>query len=182
MKYMKFSDIHKLIRENFPSESISTVEASCIIREAFPNSQSKHYGSGNRVFGIQLKVPPLSSPSSIFTPSLPMSPTINPAPPLLPISQSLQHELELERQKNAQLVAKVQDLEATIRQQDQQLASMTESLSTSFVHQVDQVVLHATHQVFHGPDTIEHFNAFSVDDVIRDLQPAIPDTGKYTEK
>ena len=31
VKYMKFSDIYKLIQENFPFESISTVEASRII-------------------------------------------------------------------------------------------------------------------------------------------------------
>ena len=29
---------------------------------------------------------------------------------------------------------------------------------------------HATQQIFHGPDTIEHFNAFSVDEVMRELQ------------
>ena len=175
VKYMKFSDIYKLIEENFPSESISTVEASRIIRKAFPNSQSRHYGSGNRVFGIQLKVPTLSSPSPTFTTSLPTFSTISFAPPLLATSQSLQHELELERQKNVQLVAKVKDLEATIRQQDQQLASMTESLSTSLVHQANQVVQHATQQICHGPDTIEHFNAFSVDEVMRELQSHAPD-------
>ena len=36
VKYMTFSDIHKLIQQKFPTESISTVEASRIIKEAFP--------------------------------------------------------------------------------------------------------------------------------------------------
>ena len=47
--------------------------------------------------------------------------------------------------------------------------------ATSLVHQVDQVVQHPTHQIFHGPDTIEHFNAFSVDEDITDLQSDAPD-------
>ena len=81
-------------------------------------SQTKHYGSGNRVFEIQLKVPTLSSPSSILTLSLSTFPTLNPLPPFLATSQSLQHELEFELQRNVQLVAKGQDLEANIRQQE----------------------------------------------------------------
>ena len=110
VKYIKFSDMYAQV--DFPSESISTVEASRIIRQAFRNSQTKHYGSGNRVFGI---MPTLSSPSSILTPSLSTFPTLNPLPPFLATSQSLQHELEFERQRNVQLVAKGQDLEANIK-------------------------------------------------------------------
>ena len=113
VKYIKFSDMYAQV--DFPSESISTVEASRIIRQAFRNSQTKHYVSGNRVFGIELKVPTLSSPSSILTPSLSTFPTLNPLPPFLATSQSLQHELEFERQRNVQLVAKGQDLEANIK-------------------------------------------------------------------
>ena len=29
--------------------------------------------------------------------------------------------------------------------------------------------------IFHGPDTVEHFNTFSVDGVVRDLQSDAPD-------
>ena len=143
--------------KKFPSESISAVEASHIIKEAFPSSQSKHFTSGNRVLGVQWKIPPMS----------------NPVPVLVATGQPL-GELELERQKNSQLVAKVQDLEATVRQQKQQLASMVDPVSL-LVGQFDQVLQHSTHQVFHGPDTVEHFNAFSVDEVIRELKSDAPD-------
>ena len=78
----------------------------------------------------------------------------NPVPVLVATGQPL-GELELERQKNSQLVAKVQDLEATVRQQKQQLASMVDPVSL-LVGQFDQVLQHSTHQVFHGPDTVEH--------------------------
>ena len=97
----------------------------------------------------------------------------NPVPVLVATGQPL-GELELERQKNSQLVAKVQDLEATVRQQKQQLASMVDPVSL-LVGQFDQVLQHSTHQVFHGPDTVEHFNAFSVDEVIRELKSDAPD-------
>ena len=42
------------------------------------------------------------------------------------------------------------------------------------VGQFDQVLQHSTHQVFHGPDTVEHFNTFSVDEVIRELKSDPP--------
>ena len=41
--------------------------------------------------------------------------------------------------------------------------------------QLDEVVRHTTHQIYHGPDSIEHFDAFSVEDVIRELQSDAPD-------
>ena len=210
---MTFSDIHKLIRQNFPSESISTVEASRIIKEAFPSRQSKHFTHGNQVFGVQLKVPPVSSMSATLSLPPPVSSTsstlslpppvfstsstlslpppvfstsstlslpstdlnVDPVASLLTPSQSLGQQLELERQKNAQLVVKVQGLEAIVRQQQQQLANMGELVSVSMASQLDEVVRHTTHQIYHGPDSIEHFDAFSVEDVIRELQSDAPD-------
>ena len=164
VKYVKFSDIHKLIQENFPSR---------IIKEAFPSSQSRHFTTGNRVFGVQLRVPPVSSTSTLSNP--PTELNVNPVPSLLVTDQSLRQELELERQKNAQLVVKVQGLEAIVRQQEHQLENMGELVSVSLASQLDQVVQHTSHQICHGPDSIEHFDAFSVEDVIRELQLDAPD-------
>ena len=96
-------------------------------------------------------------------------------PSLLTTDQSLGQQLELERQKNAQLVVKVQGLEATVGQQEQQLVNMGELVSVSLASQLDEVVQHTTHQIYHGPDSIEHFDAFTVEDVIRELQMDAPD-------
>ena len=60
-------------------------------------------------------------------------------------------------------------------QQEQQLTNMGELVSVSLASQWDQVVRHTTHQVYHGPDSIKHFDAFSVEDVIRELQSDAPD-------
>ena len=46
---------------------------------------------------------------------------------------------------------------------------MGKLVSVSLASQWDQVVRHTTHQVYHGPDSIKHFDAFSVD-VIREFQ------------
>ena len=169
VKYIKFSDMYAQV--DFPSESISTVEASRIIRQAFRNSQTKHYVSGNRVFGIELKVPTLSSPSSILTPSLSTFPTLNPLPPFLATSQSLRHELEFKRQRNVQLVAKGQDLEANIKN------SILQVWCSHWAHPwfIKWIGLWNMPPIFHGPDTVEHFNTISVDGVVRDLQPDAPD-------
>ena len=98
-------DIHKLIQQNFPSESISTVEASRIIKEAFRSSQSKYFTHGNWVFGVQLKVPPVSSTSPTLslpppvssmsaTLSLPLTDlNVDPVPPLLTPASLLDNNL-----------------------------------------------------------------------------------------
>lgn len=65
-KCIKFPHIYQAIQEKFPSESISAVEASRIIKEAFPSSQSKHFTSGNRVLGVQWKIPPMSNPVPVL--------------------------------------------------------------------------------------------------------------------
>ncbi len=53
-----------MLQEGFPSESISRVEATGIIKEAFPHSQSTQTKSGNRIFGVQLKIPSEPEPSA----------------------------------------------------------------------------------------------------------------------
>ena len=94
VKYIRFSDMYT---QDFPSEFISTVEASDRHFEIVKPSTME----------IQLKVPTLSSPSSILTPSLLTFPTLNPLPPLLATSQSLQHELEFERMFNLWLKVRI---------------------------------------------------------------------------
>ena len=94
VKYIKFSDMYT---QDFPSESISTVEASDRHFEIVKPSTME----------IQLKVPTLSLPSSILTLSLSTFPTLNPLPPLLATSQSLQHELEFERMFNLWLKVRI---------------------------------------------------------------------------
>ena len=47
-------------------------------------------------------------------------------------------------------------------------------MSVSLASQLDEVVRHTTHQIYHGPDSIELFDAFSVEDVIRELQLDAP--------
>ena len=45
----------------------------------------------------------------------------------------------------------------------------------SLIQQVDQVARRTTNQVFHGPDTVEHFEAFSIDSVMSELRAGMPD-------
>ncbi len=40
---------------------------------------------------------------------------------------------------------------------------------------MDQVARRTTNQVFHGPDTVEHFEAFSIDSVMSELRAGMPD-------
>ena len=62
--------------------------------------------------------------------------------------------------------------EALHLQQSQQLKAQSENVH--LMQQVDQVARHTTNQFFHGPDTVEHFKAFSIDRVMSELQAGMP--------
>ena len=147
--------------QDFPSEFISTVEASDRHFEIVKPSTME----------IQLKVPTLSSPSSILTPSLLTFPTLNPLPPLLATSQSLQHELEFERMFNLWLKVRIW------KQTSGNKYSILQVWYSHWAHPrfTKWIGLWNMPPIFHGPDTIEHFNTFPVDGVIRDLQSDAPD-------
>lgn len=154
-----------MLQEGFLSESISRVEATRIIKEAFPHSQSTQTKSGNRIFGVQLKIPSEPEPSAS-----PSQHTVEVSPQ---ITSDLEQALESERQKTAQLTARIRVLEAMEQQQSQQLKAQSEN--AHLIQQVDQVARRTTNQVFYGPDTVEHFEAFSIDSIMSELRAGMPD-------
>ena len=81
--------------------------------------------------------------------------------------------MDLERQKNAQLTARITALEAVAQHQEQLLKSRSDN--KHLIQQAGEIVHKTTNYVFHGPDTIEHFQSFSVERVITELQTDAPD-------
>ena len=72
--------------------------------------------------------------------------------------------------ENKQLHKQVEELQQRVRELEHH---------HSIVHQnlVDQMqlLLHPSNAVFHGPDTVEHFNNFSIDSIVSELQTKAPD-------
>lgn len=77
--------------------------------------------------------------------------------------------LEAERNKNEELLSRVQHLErenAELRRAALQPAVLESQL---------QQLINPTHPVYHGPDTVAHFECFSIDGIIDDLRTHCPD-------
>ena len=63
-------------------------------------------------------------------------------------------------------------LEAVVQKQEQFLKAQSDE---GLVWQANKVVTSTTNHVFHDPDTVEHFETFSVEKVISELQTNAPD-------
>ena len=71
--------------------------------------------------------------------------------------------------ENRELKARVQELEAHVAELEKKVKSM-EELDVQ-THRA----LHASNAIFHGPNSIEHFESFSVDQVCQELHKCAPD-------
>ena len=80
--------------------------------------------------------------------------------------------LELEQAKSELLQKQVQTLEARVLELERIQSTL---ISPEILVQQVQHVLQPGLQVFDGPDSLEHFNNFSVDAVIAELQTNAPD-------
>jgi len=144
-----------MLQEGYPSECISRVQATHIIKEVFPHNQSTQ----DKKWKQNLWSSVAETSASTSQPKVEVSPQI---------TSDLEQALESEWQKNTQLTARIQVSEAIEQQQSQQLKAQSES--SHLKQQVGEVARRTTNQVFHGPDTVEHFKAISIDSVIREKQ------------
>ena len=86
---------------------------------------------------------------------------------------SLQQSLSLERKR-------VEELESQMKQRAEQhkveleQVKSTATLSETLESQVQQL-MYPSRAVYHGPDTLEHFDSFCIDDVITEIRTYAPD-------
>ena len=135
-KKMRFSDLQHELSTHFTSTAFNSRMVSQEIKTAFANTFSKAVGSARtkHIFGIEC-VASASLPSTSETP-----------------------------EREAQLIQKVQQLEARVRELEQpsQLFLEMNGLLTP------NLSLH------HGPNTIENFDKFSMDDLVGELAKLAP--------
>lgn len=141
-KKIKFSDIKDDLVSQFPTVSWNARIVSETVRAAFPQSESKQHGRSHSCYihGIEENEIQLTDQAS--TVSL----------------------LEAERKKNEELLSRVQHLE----QENAELRCA--ALQPAVLESQLQQLMNPIHPVYHGPDTVGHFDSFSIDGIINDLR------------
>ena len=160
-KRVKFSDVHQELQKQFAPVAITAKAASQLLKSAFPCSESKPCGKSRQkhICGIQA-IPAEGDPELNVAGSLSQGLDSNPS------------LLELEPAKSELLQKQVETLEARVLELERIQSTM---ISPEILVQQVQHVLQPGLQVFDGPDSLEHFNNFSVDAVIAELQTNAPD-------
>ena len=156
-KRVKFSDLQdSLSQANY---NVSANEIAVLVKETFPNSVRKRLG-GNRhtyVCGIEPipQVDPLAIPDA---------------------NTSTLALLEVERKRNRELMMKVNSLQAENESLTNRVAELEKQQSSSLSNLELEMdgLLNPRNDVFHGPNTIEHFKSFSVDNVLAEIRHQAP--------
>ena len=165
---VKFSCLADEIKNNFPDKDYSSKTLSTIVREAFPNSESrKQHASRNKfVFGIEAMD---VGPSAAHNVDVPLQQQV----------ESLQTELKDRDQQMERLRRRVFDLESQLERSQQRVTELENTRETHISLPTLQnqmaAILDVRHQVYHGPNTVENFHSFSIESVISELQNHAPD-------
>lgn len=158
-KCVKVSDLQdSLSQANY---NLSANEIAVLVKETFPHSVRKRLG-GNRhtyVCGIETipQVDPLAVPDSN--------------------AQTLSALLDVERKRNQELMMKVSALQAENESLTSRVAELEKQQSSSLLnHELEMdCLLNPRNGVFHGPNTTENFESFSVDNILAEIRHQAPD-------
>ena len=147
----------------YSPEKVTQYAASHIVRKAFPNAESKIAGKSRtkHIFGI--------APVETATLERSASSTIQADGVSSCIPTPVAVLLETEQFLNKQLMERIQLLEARVQE-------LEKTSLVTLVQQADQ--LQHGSLIVCGPDTPEHFQNFSIDGVIQELQEQAPNMYK----
>ena len=197
-KRMKFSDLHELLQNRFQSETITTSMAVAAVQDAFPTvvtgkrigkkrvtmvlgvTKRKSGGTPSALAGASSESGGMSSETAGVSSQLPetSSESAGTAQPLASGDSHLQAALEAERQHSQELREEVRQLQTKVQLLESTVQRLESVQSPGYVQQLKQqveAVIQHRGSVVHGPDTPEHFDTFSVDDVIREVKQYAPD-------
>ena len=154
-KRVKFSEVLEQAQNALPTVNVSSYALSSAISEEFPLSVSKRLGEKKHwyIYGVEI------------TSDVGSSTTASSSSHVLALEQSL----EQERRTNDSL-----------RQQVLQLQQQLDDLKQSYlpIKKLDdqmQQLLRPDKNTFHGPDTVDHFQTFSLDAVVAEMRACAPD-------
>lgn len=146
-KRVKFSTIREQLETNFPAEVFTPHKVSALIKSAFPHTESGAAGKSRQkyIFGLE----ETEGTSGTHT---------------MDADDDVYDQLAQEREEKRQLQAKVVSLEERIVQLEQESLYSPAQLSRELL-----VLLSPECASHHGPDTIVHFESFSVQTVIDEM-------------
>ena len=147
-KKVKFDQISTELVSNFPSTNFYPRAVSDLIKLAFPNSYSKPSGHLRtaHMFGVEPIPAHDSSPEAHL------------------------------RAENELLHKKIKELNEHIEHLEHQVRDLEEVQTVSSVRLSSEIttLLQSSHTVYHGPDTITHFNQFSIESILDEVREHAP--------
>ena len=183
-KSVQLSVVHSMIVKRFPTSNVSVTAVSHLIQDVFPNARLKQCAKERALFVVDIE---LKHPSGMVS-SLPVPVMDSSAfqPSTSSLSEGTQItelllELERERELRVALEYEVETLKRKIQAGSD--AESAEEYQQQLHSEIDSVVCSRQMQhVRHGPDTVEHFNEFSMSNVIAELQASCPHVYKLIQQ
>ena len=143
---IKFSDILEEVQHAFPTSNVSSFVVSNATSKEFPMSVGKKVGEKKHkyIYGIEINWEAGGSSTDHL------------AARVMALEQTLEYEQETK--------------ECLLQQLQQQVEELKHQQQTSFsIQRLDDQMQRPSMCSFHGPDTVDHFNSFSLDTVIAEL-------------
>ena len=84
-------------------------------------------------------------------------------------------DLECEKALNAKLIERTQVLEAHTQQLEQRVHQLEQQQSLQSLRRQMNSLMNPSNVAFHGPDTVEHLESFSVDSIVGEFKECCPD-------
>ena len=170
VKKIKFEHIRKDMMAQFPSKNLSNYQVSQAITTAFPNTSSRlsTRSRTKHIFGLEEITDTPCSSSDLE-------------------AENRRLRLQVDDQQ-----VRLQVMQNRIDELERQVAQLKENVARSpcLETQIGSL-LSSQNATYHGPDTITHFNDFSMDQVITEVKNQAPDvwqllnnlgnTGRFSE-
>ena len=174
VKKIKFEHIRKDMMAQFPSKNLSNYQVSQAITAAFPNTSSRlsTHSRTKHIFGLEeITDTPCSSSDDLEAEN-----------------RRLRLQVDDQQVRLQVMQNRIDELERQVAQLQEHVASSARS--PCLEPQIGSL-LSSQNAAYHGPDTITHFNDFSMDHVIAEVKNQAPDvwqllnnlgnTGRFSE-
>ena len=150
-KRIKFQTIHQSLATQFPSTKFNSRIVSEIVNSAFPVSTRVSVGKSKAVHVVGIEE----------------------------VMSEEQQPNDLARQKalNAKLIERIQELEARVQYLEARIHQLEQEHHTHSPHNLKAqmgALTISSHSTYHGPDTVGHFDMFSVDNIIAEFRQHCP--------
>ena len=153
IKKIKFEHVKNDMIAQFSSKNLSSNDITAAISTAFPNTYSRLSTKSRtkHVFGLEEIMTPTSSGEV----------------------QSSSREANL-MSENQHLRLQILDQQSRIAELEKQVKEKSALSPSQLTSQIDSITL-AQYSAYHGPNTIAHFNDFSIDHLIKEFKEHAPD-------